>query len=110
MQSNKDTLLSQRGLLLESLKSLAHLGLGTPIGAQDANFILIPVLEKNSGRDGQPDNARAHRVYKTMGEEGVVVRYRGFETGCAGCLRITVGSEDDNKALIEKLGNVLDRL
>jgi len=37
----------------------------------------------------------------------VVVRYRGSELGCQGCLRITVGTEEENKTVLAKLEKVL---
>src|ERR1700761_2060014 len=47
MKENIRTLLMQRNVLLSSFETLAPLGLGKPIGALHANFIMIPVLEKN---------------------------------------------------------------
>ena len=44
MHKNIETLKASRVKLLSSLHSLKELGLGHAIGAQDANFILIPVL------------------------------------------------------------------
>ena len=50
-------------------------------------------------------------MYKAMAEEEkVVVRYRGGELGCEGCLRVTVGSEDEMRVLLERLQDVLTRL
>ena len=92
-------------MLLSSFSSLAHLGLGSSIGGNDANFILVPILEKGTNK---PDSDRAQKVYKALAEEnGVVVRYRGNELGCRGCLRITVGTEEENKIMLEKLEEVL---
>lgn len=74
------------------------------MGATEANFVMVPVLDKN----GEKDTERAHGVYKTMAEaKGVVVRFRGKELGCEACLRITVGSEEENEKVIEKLKEVL---
>ena len=107
-RENVEKLKASRAKLLSSLHALKELGLGRAIGAQDANFILIPVL----AHDGSvPDNARAGRVYKTLAEEeGVVVRYRGSEIGCAGCLRITVGTEEENAVALTKLKKTLQNL
>ena len=94
--------------MIHSFAGLAPFGLGAPIGACDANFILIPVLDAEGG---SPDNIRAQKVYKKLAEEkGVVVRFRGGEMGCAGCLRVTVGSEKENKVLLEKLRDVLEEI
>lgn len=108
MRKKITTILESRRTLSESLAGLSHLGLGTIIGASDANFVMVPVLNKETG---VPDNARSRRIYKALAEEnGVVVRYRGGEAGCAGCLRITVGSMEENKVLLSKLRDVLEAL
>ncbi|KAI0336662.1 histidinol-phosphate aminotransferase [Cubamyces sp. BRFM 1775] len=109
MKQKVSTLIKSRGDLLRGLAELAPLGLGSVIGGNDANFVMVPVLEKNGS--GKPDNVRAQRIYKTLAEsEGVVVRYRGGEPGCAGCLRITIGSEEENKTVLQKLGELLKEL
>lgn len=60
---------------------------------------------------GEPDNARAQRLYKTLAEnEKVVVRFRGNEPGCLACVRITVGSEQEVDTLLEKMRIILGRL
>ncbi|KAJ8508742.1 hypothetical protein ONZ45_g9027 [Pleurotus djamor] len=105
MRSKISTLVSSRAKLLSSLSALAPLGVGAAIGGNDANFLMIPIL---SGPNGEPDNARSQKVYKSLAEEhGIVVRYRGGEPGCRGCLRITVGTEEENVALTQRLGEVL---
>ena len=108
MREKVATLLKNRASLLQALASLAPLGLGEPIGGNNANFILVPVLNRATG---VPDNERSQSVYVTMAEtEKVVVRFRGKEVGCSGCLRITVGSEQENKIVVEKLAQVLQRI
>ena len=105
MRSKLSILKASHTALLSSFSSLTHLGFGPPIGANDANFILIPILEKGTDK---PDSERAYKVYKALAEEnGVVVRYRGSELGCQGCLRITVGTEEENKFVLAKLEKVL---
>ena len=43
-------------------------------------------------------------MYKALAEhEGVVVRYRGSEPGCTGCLRITVGTDAENTTALATL-------
>ncbi|KAF8621821.1 hypothetical protein AX15_007490 [Amanita polypyramis BW_CC] len=104
MQNKASRLVAMRTVLLHSLANLKSLGVGASIGANDANFVMVPVL----GKDGQPDNERAFKVYKSLAEEnGVVVRFRGREPGCDGCLRITIGTEEENATVIERLRNVL---
>jgi histidinol-phosphate aminotransferase len=107
MREKIETIRASRAKLLSALHSLRDLGLGHAIGAQDANFILIPVLARGSSL---PDNVRAQRVYKTLAEEeGIVVRYRGSEVGCPGCLRITVGTEEEIAIALEKLKKTLEK-
>ncbi|KAJ3980387.1 histidinol-phosphate aminotransferase [Lentinula detonsa] len=107
MQLKIETLIASRAALLKSLSDIAQLGLGPSIGSNDSNFVMIPVLSKDGVR---PDNVRAQKVYKALAEEnGVVVRFRGNEPGCEGCLRITVGSEEENATVIRKLELVLNQ-
>ncbi|KAI0707521.1 histidinol-phosphate aminotransferase [Cerioporus squamosus] len=109
MKQKVSTLVKGREQLLKGLQELRPLGLGAAIGGNDANFVMVPVLEKSGS--GKADNARAQKIYKTLAEqEGVVVRYRGGEPGCAGCLRITVGSEEEIKVVLKKLGELLTSL
>ncbi|EED84906.1 predicted protein [Postia placenta Mad-698-R] len=99
----------ERSALLSALEKLQPLGIGPAVGGNHANFVMIPVLEKNG--NGRPDNVRAQRIYKTLAEEeGVVVRYRGSEPGCAGCLRITVGSEEENTVVLKRFEELLRKL
>lgn len=105
MQTKLSTLAEQRTALLAALAKIS--ALGPPIGASHANFVLMPVLGRESR---EPDSARAQRVYKALAEEeGVVVRFRGTERGCAGCLRITVGSAEENGVVLARLTEVLER-
>jgi histidinol-phosphate aminotransferase len=53
---------------------------------------------------GEPDNVTAVAVYEALAEtKGVVVRFRGKEHGCLGCLRITVGTEEEVTRFLEAL-------
>ncbi|KAI0747080.1 histidinol-phosphate aminotransferase [Daedaleopsis nitida] len=109
MKEKVSTLVKGRNELLRGLKELMPLGLGAVIGGNDANFVMVPVLEKNGS--GKPDNVRANKIYRTLAEkEGVVVRYRGGEPSCAGCLRITVGSDEEIKTVLRKFGELLTAL
>ena len=108
MQEKAAELVASREELLEALKALSPYGLGGSLGGNHANFVVVPVLNLQTG---EPDNERSQKIYKTMAEsEKVVIRYRGSELGCKGCLRITVGSAEENKVLIERLKDVLQRV
>ncbi|KAJ7282940.1 pyridoxal phosphate-dependent transferase [Mycena rebaudengoi] len=104
MRTKAATLVASRGPFLQALAGISSLGVGNMIGGNDANFVLVPIL----GADGKPDNVRSQKNYKALAEEnGVVVRYRGGEPGCEGCWRITVGTEEENHQVIEKMKKVL---
>lgn len=106
-RSNVATLISNRKYLLSELPQLP--GMGKVLGGNDANFILMQVL---SSSDRKPDSQRANKVYKAMAElpegKGVVVRYRGNERGCEGCVRITVGSREECEELLRVLKRTLE--
>ncbi|KAG6841626.1 hypothetical protein C0991_009051 [Blastosporella zonata] len=107
-QSKIESLLQGRTDLLTALAGLKDLGVGSAIGGNNANFVLVPILSRG---EGTPDNKRALSVYKALAEEnGVVVRYRGSEMGCEGALRVTVGSEEENRVAVQKLREVLSVL
>ena len=103
LKRNKIAILNaSRVKLLQSLSTIP--AMGAPVGANEANFVMVPVLDKN----GKKDTGRALAIYKTLAEEkGIVVRFRGKETGCEACLRITVGTEEENDKVVEKLKEVL---
>jgi len=93
---------ASRVKLLQALSTIP--AIGAPIGANEANFVMVPVLDKN----GKKSTDRALVVYKTLAEEkGVVVRFRGKELGCEACLRITIGTGEENEKVIEELKGLL---
>lgn len=77
----------QRMMLSDSLK---RLNVVEKIYRSDANFILTMVADAVS-------------IYKFLLGEKIVVRDRSNVTLCEGCLRITVGTPDENARLIEAL-------
>lgn len=108
MRDKVATLQDLRDVMIRSLESLREQGLGTPIGGSHANFLLVPVLKKGATNNNDYDSDRSLRVYKRLAEEkSVIVRYRGSEYGCGGCLRITVGTPKENQELLFCLTQVL---
>lgn len=101
-RKNVAALNAQRDRLRRDLREIE--GTGEFKGGFEANFLLIEMLDK----EGRPSNQVAKRVYEMMAEErGVVVRFRGNEWGCEGCLRITVGTEAEVGRMLERLAEVL---
>ncbi|KAH8884745.1 histidinol-phosphate aminotransferase [Thozetella sp. PMI_491] len=92
----------QRQRLLAELPKIK--GVGRLRGGTSSNFLLYEMLNA----EGQPDNTTALAVYEKLAEaEGVVVRFRGKEHGCLGCLRITVGTEAEATRLLKALEKIL---
>lgn len=81
------TLLKGRDYLMSELPKLTFV---QKIYPPDSNFILVKV-----------DNANG--LYQQLAERGVIVRNRNAVSLCAGCLRITVGTDEENKTLIKVL-------
>jgi len=75
----------------ESLsQELAELPLVKKVYPSDANFILIEVID-------------ALKTYDALVEQGIIVRDRSKVTLCEGCLRITIGTTQENQILLEAL-------
>ena len=106
MRQNREKIIRQRERLLQELPRIP--GVGRFRGGTDSNFLLVEILGKPRENGGRPDNVMALNVYETMaGQRGVVVRFRGKEHGCNGCLRITVGTEKEVDRFLEELRSVL---
>ncbi|KAI0175788.1 histidinol-phosphate aminotransferase [Hypoxylon sp. FL1284] len=100
--ANRDAIARQRARLLQELPKIK--GVGRLRGGADSNFLLFEMLNAA----GRPDNAVALAVYEGLAERrSVVVRFRGKEHGCLGCLRITVGTEDEVSRFLEAIAQVL---
>lgn len=98
-------IIEQRGIVLEKLLKLKYVGRNR--GGLDANFILIEILNK----DLKPDNEIANKLYNILAnQKKVVVRFRGKELGCTGCLRVSIGTAEENKVLVEQFEQVLNNI
>jgi histidinol-phosphate aminotransferase len=71
----------------ELIKSLKELHIVTEVFPSDANFLLVKFVD-------------AKAVYSYLLDKEIVVRDRSKVELCEGCLRITVGTERENKELI----------
>lgn len=106
MRANRANILRQRDRMVEELPKIP--GVGRFLGGKDSNFLLVEILDRPGG---EPSNAIALSTYENMAErKGVVLRFRGKEVGCEGCLRITVGTEKEVTKFLEELRLVLDQL
>jgi len=70
--------------------NLGRLPFVQTIFPSDANFLLV----KMSG---------ANEIFKYLQSRGIIVRNRSNVQGCENCLRITVGTQEENKILLNSL-------
>ncbi|MCJ1244857.1 histidinol-phosphate transaminase [Trapelia coarctata] len=106
MKQNRAKILKQRERLLEELPNVP--GVGRFLGGAESNFLLVEILDKPREEGGKPKNETALAVYEALAEtRGVVVRFRGKEHGCNGCLRITVGTEKEVDKFLQEIRAVL---
>ncbi|KAI9772796.1 MAG: histidinol-phosphate transaminase [Geoglossum umbratile] len=106
MRAHRAQILTQRERMLATLPQIP--GIGRFLGGQDANFLLVEILDKPGGK---PCNRVALALYEGLAEKkGVVVRFRGKELGCEGGLRITVGTEDEVGRLLVEVRQTLGEI
>jgi histidinol-phosphate aminotransferase len=48
----------------------------------------------------------AKDIYEQLTKQNIIIRYRGDQPLCNNCLRITVGTPDENEQLISALKNL----
>jgi histidinol-phosphate aminotransferase len=82
-----DEILKEKGALAKELERLAVV---EKVFRSDANFLLARVKDAQS-------------VYQYLMDRGIIVRDRSKVNLCYNCLRITVGTPDENKKLIDAL-------
>lgn len=103
MHDNVSKILTQRSRMIKEMPNIP--GVGQFRGGKESNFLLVEMLDKPSGK---PSNEVALAVYEQLAEtKGVVVRFRGKEMGCGGCLRVTIGTEDEVTRFLKELRVVL---
>ena len=98
-QGKARTILSQRDiierridLIIEERQRVIDALLKIPgilhIYPSDANFLLVKC-------------ERHHQLYNELISKGIIVRDRSSQERCSGCLRMTIGVEEDNDALLD---------
>jgi histidinol-phosphate aminotransferase len=81
------TLLAERDVLVAALKQLPIV---QHIYPTDANFVLVRVDDANV-------------LYHYLVDKSIIVRNRNTVSLCLGCVRITVGTPEENQILLEEL-------
>ncbi|QNF35075.1 histidinol-phosphate transaminase [Adhaeribacter swui] len=74
----------------ELIKNLKKLSVVKKVYPSDANFVLAEVTDANT-------------IYNYLLEAGIVVRNRTTQPGCFNCLRISVGTKEENEKLVKTL-------
>ena len=87
LRANIGVVLGERARVATALEALPEVGAVHP---SDTNFLLFEVTN-------------ALEVYNTMAHAGVVVRYRGTNLHCDSCLRVTIGTREENDAFLAML-------
>ena len=90
MKSMVKEILKQRNLLKTMLSEIPSI---IEIYPSEANFLLVKI-------------ENAHETYVNLIENKVIVRDRSNVALCENCLRITVGTEKENKELVKQLKNI----
>jgi len=89
LKTNIQSVLEQREIVAAKLNELEYV---VKVYPSDANFLLVQFKDHST------------ELYKGMANNcKVITRYRGSELHCTECLRITVGTSDENRAFLEAL-------
>ncbi len=80
-------ILFQREKLIKELSGIKTV---TKIYPSDSNFVLLKTVEGN-------------KVYDFLVEQKIITRNRSKITLCEGCIRITVGTKEENELLVQAL-------
>lgn len=81
--------LVERATLATALENLPFVH---TVFKSDANFLLFRLRQ----------HEMAKPLYTALADAGVVIRFRGDQPNCSGCLRVTVGTPEHNKAFLER--------
>ncbi len=82
--------IKERAFIVAELSTLPSVS----VLPSDANFLLARM-------------PNAYEVYRKLIEKGIIVRFRGKELGCENCLRITIGSREENLKMLDALKEIL---
>ena len=87
IQSWTKEIIKERARVENSLKDIPCV---TKIYPSDANFILVQVTDANA-------------IYNYLVQQGVIIRNRHSVALCANCLRLTIGTPEENSQLLNFL-------
>lgn len=87
VQKQIDQILTERGKLADGLRPLPFV---VRVFSSKANFLLVKTTD-------------ARKVYEHCLAHGIIIRDRSKIPGCEGCVRVTVGTPEENLRLLEVL-------
>jgi histidinol-phosphate aminotransferase len=90
VQFRADAIKKERKQLKDKLEQLKIV---QKVYESEANFLLTKFND-------------AQKIYEQLTKQDIIVRYRGDQPRCENCLRITVGTPDENERLISALKNL----
>ena len=91
VQKQLDALIKERNKMTQELSKLKSL----KVFPSDANFVLFR-LEQDSGT-----------IFKRLMENGILVRNLSQHPRLKNCLRVTIGTPDENRAFLEKMTHII---
>lgn len=91
---NIEKILEEREAVIKKLITFPQIEYVYPT---DANFLLFKIPE-------------AKRVYEKLASAGVIIRYRGNEPNCENCLRLTIGTPNENEYFFQALEKAVQDL
>lgn len=94
MRQNVNQIVEQRERLVDALRTKTYIDTVYP---SDANFLLCKLRPTQLAKP----------LYKALADEAkIVVRYRGDQLNCEGCIRITIGTPSENDALLRAIDDI----
>ena len=91
MNAKIDQIKSERSKVIQKLEQIPEVEKVFPT---DANFLIFRM-------------ANAEEIYRKVAKKGVIIRYRGNEPHCENCLRLTIGTPEENDRFFEALESVI---
>lgn len=92
VQEHITSIINEKERIMSSLASMKGV---LKVYPSNANFFIFKVND-------------ALNVYQKLADKGVIIRYRGNESLCDNCLRLTIGTENENNAFLKALTEVLE--
>jgi len=90
-ERNLKCILSQKDLLINELQKFCNV---EKIFPSDANFLLVKFVD-------------SALVFNELQGRGIILRNSSKQVLCEGCLRITIGTEEENSKLITNLKDII---